>query len=557
MLKNSILRTNRIHLTTSTIRSCSAKPLSKSKKTSKVSPHGGPSFQHFLANSDFQTKSQSIRRTPEDVIPYINEDLISGQGQKVYLDVYGCQMNVNDTEVVWSILESKGYSRTLDKSQADVWLLVTCSIREGAESKVWNNLQGIRNSSRQGLYKKSLRIGLLGCMAERLKDKMLSTDLVDIVAGPDSYRDLPRLLAITEHSSQAAINVMLSLEETYADVKPSRLNQDSVTGFVSIQRGCDNMCAYCIVPFTRGRERSRPLQTILDEVKYLVDSGVKEVTLLGQNVNSYRDNRQESLAIFNSKFDSNLAKGFKTVYKPKLGGLRFADLLEKVSEIDPELRIRFTSPHPKDFPDEVLYLIKEKSNICNQLHLPAQSGSTKILENMRRGYSRESYLELVDHVKSIIPGVRLTGDMIAGFCGETDQDFQDTLSLIEKVKYGQLYTFSYSMREKTSAHRKLKDDVEEKVKLARTAQMSDLTHSIAKKMNEKLIGTQQLVLIEGDSKRSKDHFQGRSDGYIKTILPKSSGLKPGDYVQVQITDATSLTLKGSIVKKSSIREFNK
>jgi len=331
MLKNSILRTNRIHLTTSTIRSCSAKPLSKSKKTSKVSPHGGPSFQHFLANSDFQTKSQSIRRTAEDVIPYINEDLISGQGQKVYLDVYGCQMNVNDTEVVWSILESKGYSRTLDKSQADVWLLVTCSIREGAESKVWNNLQGIRNSSRQGLYKKSLRIGLLGCMAERLKDKMLSTDLVDIVAGPDSYRDLPRLLAITEHSSQAAINVMLSLEETYADVKPSRLNQDSVTGFVSIQRGCDNMCAYCIVPFTRGRERSRPLQTILDEVKYLVDSGVKEVTLLGQNVNSYRDNRQESLAIFNSKFDSNLAKGFKTVYKPKLGGLRFADLLEKVS----------------------------------------------------------------------------------------------------------------------------------------------------------------------------------------------------------------------------------
>lgn len=557
MLKNSILRTNRIRVTTSQIRSCSAKPLSKAKKASKLSPHGGPSFQHFLANSDFQTKSSSIRRTPEDVIPYINEKLISGQGQKVFLDVYGCQMNVNDTEVVWSILESKGYSRTLDKSQADVWLLVTCSIREGAESRVWNVLQGIRNSSRQGTYKKSLRIGLLGCMAERLKDKMLNTDLVDIVAGPDSYRDLPRLLAITEHSSQAAINVMLSLDETYADVKPSRLNQDSVTGFVSIQRGCDNMCAYCIVPFTRGRERSRPLQTILDEVKYLVDSGVKEVTLLGQNVNSYRDTREESLTIFNSKFDSNLAKGFKTVYKPKLGGLRFVDLLEKVSEIDPELRIRFTSPHPKDFPDEVLYLIKEKSNICNQLHLPAQSGSTKILENMRRGYSRESYLALVDHVKSIIPGVRLTGDMIAGFCGETDQDFRDTLTLIEKVQYGQLYTFSYSMREKTSAHRKLVDDVEEKVKLARTAQMSDLTHSIAKKMNEKLIGTQQLVLIEGDSKRSKDHFQGRSDGYIKTILPKSPGLKPGDYVQVQITDTTSLTLKGSIVKKSSLREFNK
>lgn len=246
--------------------------------------HAGPSFRDFLASAaiaDSRSRS-SLKKTPEEAHPYIKAEMLNGQGRKVFLDVYGCQMNVNDTEVVWSILESQGYSRTLDKKEADVWLVMTCSIREGAESKVWNALHNIRNCSKRGIYKKSLKVGLLGCMAERLKDKMIDTELVDVISGPDSYRDLPRLLAVTHHSDAAAINVVLSLEETYADVLPSRLNKDSVTGFVSIQRGCDNMCSYCIVPFTRGKERSRPFQTILDEVKALVDNGVKEVTLLGK-----------------------------------------------------------------------------------------------------------------------------------------------------------------------------------------------------------------------------------------------------------------------------------
>ena len=429
------------------LRPCSSKPKPKLPK------RGGPTFKDFLAGANLDARPK-IRRTPEDAHPYVTEEMIRGDGQKVYLDVYGCQMNVNDTEVVWSVLESRGYERTLNPKEADVWLLVTCSIREGAENKIWNKLKFIRDNSKVKSfnYKPSLKIGLLGCMAERLKDQMLQTNLVDLVAGPDSYRDLPRLLAVTKYADDSAINVILSLDETYADVIPSRLDKKSVTGFVSIQRGCDNMCSYCIVPFTRGRERSRPVQTILNEVKILVEAGVKEVTLLGQNVNSYLDKSKESMAIFGTELattitEPSLAKGFKSIYKPKLGGLRFSDLLQKVSEIDPEVRIRFTSPHPKDFPDEVLHLISSTPNICNQLHLPAQCGSSRILEEMRRGYTRESYLELVDHVRNIIPDVRLSGDMIGGFCGETDEEFEETMSLIEKVKYGNLFCFQYSLRE--------------------------------------------------------------------------------------------------------------
>jgi MiaB/RimO family radical SAM methylthiotransferase len=436
-------------------------------------PTQGPSFQDFLASSSFQGKSRGLQKTPDEAHPYLTEEMLRGDGLKgilyplpppqvlfqipkfvsisiiVYLDVYGCQMNVNDTEVVWSILESKGYIRTLSQKKADVWLVVTCSIREGAEAKVWTNLTNIQRKRRAGVFKKSLKVGLLGCMAERLKDRMLSTPekLVDLVTGPDAYRDLPRLLAVTKHSNSSAINVLLSLDETYSDVRPSRLNSDSVTGFVSIQRGCDNMCAYCIVPFTRGRERSRPIATILDEVRALADQGVKEVTLLGQNVNSYRDDRAESLMIFGTQLTQGTVKGFETIYKPKIGGIQFADLLQKVSEIDPEIRIRFTSPHPKDFPDEVLHLIASTANICNQLHLPAQCGSTRILEAMRRGYTRQSYLELVERVREVIPGVRLSGDMIAGFCDETDEEFEQTLSLITTTQYGTLFCFPYSMRE--------------------------------------------------------------------------------------------------------------
>ena len=275
-------------------------------------------------------------------------------------------------------------------------------------------------------------------------------------------------------------------------------NCDSVTGFVSIQRGCDNMCSYCIVPFTRGQERSRPIDTIVSEVTHLVRQGVKEVTLLGQNVNSYRDISTQTHSKHDcSKKVTNTSQGFKSIYKPKVGGLRFVDLLEKVADIDPEVRIRFTSPHPKDFPDEVLTLIANRPNICNQLHLPAQCGSTKVLEAMRRGYSREAFLELMHKVKSIIPGVQLSGDMIAGFCGETEEDFLQTLSLMEEVEYNTLYTFAYSLREKTHAHRKLSDDVPQDVKLDRVRRMTTLHRKITEKLNKKLIGTQQLVLIEG------------------------------------------------------------
>ena len=277
-------------------------------------------------------------------------------------------------------------------------------------------------------------------------------------------------------------------------------NSDAVTGFVSIQRGCDNMCSYCIVPFTRGQERSRSINTIVKEVEHLVNQGVKEVTLLGQNVNSYRDLSTQSYSNYQERNkETRNSAGFKSIYKPKLGGLRFSDLLEKVSEVNAEVRIRFTSPHPKDFPDEVLTLIAEKHNICKHLHLPAQCGSTRILEAMRRGYSRDAYLDLVHRVKSLIPGVQLSGDMIAGFCGETEDDFLDTLSLMEIVEYNTLYTFAYSLREKTHAHRKLSDDVPQNVKLERLKRMSKLYRTIAEKLNQKLIGTRQVVLIEGVS----------------------------------------------------------
>jgi len=434
-----------------------------------------------------------------------------------------------------------------------VWLIVTCSIRDGAEQKIWNKLRNIKRWKNKRELRGSLRVGLLGCMAERLKESLLETSerLVDVVAGPDAYRDLPRLLSLVTNASsntESAINVLLSVDETYADVMPSRLDPNSVTGFVSIQRGCDNMCSYCIVPFTRGQERSRSIQTIVDEVKHLVDQGVKEVTLLGQNVNSYRDTSQQTFA----GTTTNYATGFKSIYRPKTGGLRFADLLERVAAVNPEVRIRFTSPHPKDFPDEVLTLIANTPNICNQLHLPAQCGSTRVLEAMRRGYSREAYLELVQHVREMLPGVMLSGDMIAGFCGETDQDFEQTMSLIRQVKYTNLFTFAYSLREKTHAHRKLSDDVPQEIKQERMVRMAEAFREEAEILNKKLIGTEQLVLVEGVSKRSKEDLQGRCEGNVKVIVPKKQEkkVKPGDYCVVRVESASSQVLKGYVTNPS-------
>ncbi|XP_077807594.1 mitochondrial tRNA methylthiotransferase CDK5RAP1 isoform X7 [Macaca mulatta] len=449
------------------------------------------------------------------------------------------------------------------REKADVILLVTCSIREKAEQTIWNRLHQLKAlKTRRPRSRVPLRIGILGCMAERLKEEILNREkMVDVLAGPDAYRDLPRLLAVAESGQQAA-NVLLSLDETYADVMPVQTNPSATSAFVSIMRGCDNMCSYCIVPFTRGRERSRPVASILEEVKKLSEQGLKEVTLLGQNVNSFRDNSEVQ---FNNAVSTNLSRGFTTNYKAKQGGLRFAHLLDQVSRVDPEMRIRFTSPHPKDFPDEVLQLIHERDNICKQIHLPAQSGSSRVLEAMRRGYSREAYVELVHHIRESIPGVSLSSDFIAGFCGETEEDHVQTVSLLREVQYNMGFLFAYSMRQKTRAYHRLKDDVPEEVKLRRLEELITVFREEATKANQISVGCTQLVLVEGLSKRSVTDLCGRNDGNLKVIFPDAEmedvnnpGLRvraqPGDYVLVKITSASSQTLRGHVLCRTTLKD---
>ncbi|TTB41834.1 CDK5 regulatory subunit-associated protein 1 [Bagarius yarrelli] len=466
---------------------------------------------------------------------YFPENPSEANLRKVYFETYGCQMNVNDTEIAWSILQKGGYRRTAEISEADVVLLVTCSIREKAEQTIWNRLKQL------GVLKKKrpkadvpLKIGVLGCMAERLKTELLEREkVVDVIAGPDAYRDLPRLLSLAD-GGQRASNVLLSLEETYADVMP--VHRAGHSAFVSIMRGCDNMCSYCIVPFTRGRERSRPVSSILEEVRRLSDQGVKEVTLLGQNVNSYRDVSETQISRA-----SGLSRGFSTVYREKHGGLRFADLL-----------------------DRVLHLIQERNNICKQIHLPAQSGSSRVLQSMRRGYTREAYLELVENIRKIIPGVSLSSDFIAGFCGETEEDHQQTLTLLRQVGYNVGFLFAYSMRKKTHAHHRLHDDVPAEVKQRRLEELVSVFREEAAKLNAALIGSTQLVLVEGESKRSPEDLCGRSDGNVKVIFPKkdlpsdptgtnTAPVEAGDYVLVQITSANSQSLRGHALNHTSLQ----
>ncbi|XP_059057780.1 mitochondrial tRNA methylthiotransferase CDK5RAP1 [Achroia grisella] len=519
-------------------------------------------LKHGPNLSEFITGSSEPILTERPNIPYLPDSIQDNLKRKVFFDVYGCQMNLNDTDIVWSILKKEGFERTKIEEEADIFLVMTCAIREGAETKIWHRLDHLRGFKRRRALSKyknrPVKIGLLGCMAERLKEKLIEKEkAVDVVAGPDSYRDLPRLLALTD-SGQTAVNVLLSLDETYADVVPVRLNQDSVSAFISIMRGCDNMCTYCIVPFTRGRERSRPIASIVDEVRHLSDQGVKEVTLLGQNVNSYRDLSGQS-----EKLDTHMAKGFKTVYKNKKGGLRFADLLDKVSAVDPEMRIRFTAAHPKDFPDEVLQVISERDNICKMVHLPAQSGSSAVLERMRRGYSREAYLDLVGHVKAAIPGVGLSTDMICGFCGETEEEFQETMSLMQLVDYNVAFLFPYSMREKTTAYRRYKDDVPEQVKKERHNRMVDLYRRKSQLLNEAEIGHTHLVLVESIVQKT-GQILGRNELYIKVlfdqtdILSQDGGKRavtPGDFVAVRIVGAKSSLLNGVPLYHTSIRDF--
>lgn len=431
-------------------------------------------------------------------------------------------MNFADSEIVNSILIEDGMTVAPTAESADVILVNTCSIRENAETKVWNRLKEIRHLKKTNA---DLTVGVLGCMAERIKDRIIEEEqLVDIVVGPDAYRDIPRLLSEVD-DGRKAVNVLLSLEETYADIAPIRTTGNGVSAFVSIMRGCDNMCSFCVVPFTRGRERSRPMQSILNEIDQLSDDGYKEVTLLGQNVNSYRD-----------------------------GNNTFTTLMDEASKINSEIRFRFSSPHPKDFPDDLLKLIAERPNLCNYIHIPAQAGSDTMLERMRRPYTREQYLILIDKMKSIIPGLSLSTDIIAGFCGETEEEHQQTMSLMALVEYDLAYMFAYSERERTLAYRKFEDDVPHETKKRRLTEIINQQMEIQKQRNQLEIGKRHLVLVEGTSKRSEEQMSGRTDTNKMVIFDRKN-FKKGDYIEVEITDSTSATLKAIPIKKTTLVDY--
>ena len=435
--------------------------------------------------------------------------------QMVYLETYGCQMNVSDSEIVASVLTQDGYGLTNTFEDADIVLINTCAIRENAEQKVRRRLIELR--SHKIKVNPDMKLGVLGCMAERLREKLLDQEkLVDIVVGPDAYRDLPNLLSQANDTGQAAVNVQLSKEETYKDIEPVRYASNGVSSFVSIMRGCDNMCSFCVVPFTRGRERSRPVLSILDECKSLVENGFREVTVLGQNVNSYRDE----------------ASG---------AHVDFTELLYRIAQISPELRIRYSTSHPKDCSESLLHLHAEQKNVCNYIHLPVQHGNTDMLQRMKRTYSRDQYLDLVERARKIVPGVALSTDIIAGFCDETDEEHQDTMSLMAQVRYDHAYMFMYSERPDTYAARKFEDNVPEHVKKRRLQDIIKQQSGISLESNQAEIGTEQIILVEGESKRSAAQLSGRSDGNKMTVFDRKD-FKKGDYVRVLVTDCTSATL---------------
>ncbi|KAL9178875.1 hypothetical protein ACHAXT_011848 [Thalassiosira profunda] len=581
---------------------------------------------------------------------------------KFHIKTYGCQMNVNDTDIVRSILlnhhaqQSEAldgsdvpikFVETDDEIQADLCLLNTCAIRENAEQKVWNKLREVRSRDRnfplsslkdgttaedlskmtkeqrktlqkQNGHNKKRIVGVLGCMAERLKEDMFRDGTADLVVGPDAYRDLPRLVSVltapsissedsggqkASHSipTERAVNVQLSLDETYASITPIRSNPNECSAFVSIMRGCNNMCSFCVVPFTRGRERSREIESVVEETKRLLEEeGIKEVVLLGQNVNSYHDVRGEKRRGTAERDDSSYQtsnEGFSNMFRLRHGdGYRFADLLEAVSSLSPELRVRFTSPHPKDYPPPLLSLMAERPNICNHLHMPAQSGSSSVLQRMRRGYTREAYLELIDDVRSLIPEVAISSDFITGFCGETEEEHRDTLSLMQKIQFDQAFMFAYSMREKTHAHRTMVDDVPADVKNQRLNEIIDCFRQNVQLRNEAIeVGNLRLVLVEGEAKRSTAEnptWSGRTDENKRVVfdsraclveeevnsflsqvssskmlggedLSEDAGLlrtkvelSRGDYAVVQINEARGHTLKGQALWRGSIVGFD-
>ena len=431
-------------------------------------------------------------------------------------------MNFSDSEIVASILSQEGLSSTKDISNADFVFLNTCSIREKAEETVRNRLKEIQ------VYKKKnrdLKVGVLGCMAERLKAKFLEEEkLVDLVVGPDAYRDLPALLDQVE-SGEKGVNVYLSREETYADISPLRLDSNGVCAFISIMRGCDNMCSFCVVPFTRGRERSRDLYSIIAEAKDLFEKGYREVTLLGQNVDSYKWTNPETNSVVN-----------------------FANLLEEIALLHPDLRVRFSTSHPKDITDDVIYTIAKYENICNYIHLPVQSGNSRILKLMNRTYDREWYINRIDMIYKIIPDCAISSDMIAGFCTETDEEHGDTLSIMEYAKYSYAYMFFYSERPGTLAAKKYKDDISEDIKKQRLSEIIRLQRQLSYEHNLKDVGQIYKVLIEGNSKKSDQEYKGRNSQNKMIIFPKNGSLQPGDYVNVKVIAASSATLTGQIIE---------
>jgi tRNA-2-methylthio-N6-dimethylallyladenosine synthase len=503
-------------------------------------------------------KVQDENRQGEALAPFANDP--NNYRKRFYIESYGCQMNFADSEIVASILNKEGFGATRNVEEADLIFINTCSIREKAEQTVRKRLTEFRKLK---VEKKGMLVGVLGCMAERLKAKFLEEEkLVDIVVGPDAYRSLPGLVEEAE-GGQKAVNVLLSREETYADISPVRLNSNGVSAFVSIMRGCNNMCSFCVVPFTRGRERSRDADSIVKECKELFEQGYREVTLLGQNVDSYyyappppKGGLGESSKIENSfKLSESKNPPLEGLGEAFLGGegavgagvVTFALLLERVAMISPLLRVRFSTSHPKDITDEVLHTMARHENICRYIHLPVQSGSTRILQLMNRTYTREWYMAKVNRIREIMPDCGLSSDIIAGFCTEEQKDHQDTLDIMEYSRYDFSYMFFYSERPGTLAQKRYKDDIPEEIKKKRLQEIVEIQNRLSLQSNKKDVGKTFKVLIEGDSRRSEKNWTGRNSQNKVIVFPKENyELKKGDYVTVKVTDCTQATLLGEI-----------
>jgi tRNA-2-methylthio-N6-dimethylallyladenosine synthase len=457
----------------------------------------------------------------------------NGGSRKLYIESYGCQMNFSDSEIVTSILEKEGFDTTANYDEADLILLNTCSIRDKAEQTVRKRLSQFNKLKAN---KPETTIGVLGCMAERLKSQLLDEEkIVDIVAGPDAYRDLPSLIHQVDEGHKA-VNTFLSREETYADISPVRLNSNGVTAFISIMRGCDNMCSFCVVPFTRGRERSRDPKSIVNEARDLFNKGYREVTLLGQNVDSYKWSPDSSL------------KGKAQIERSGTDNIiNFAQLLKMVAEVDPMLRVRFSTSHPKDITDDVLYAMRDYENICNYIHLPVQSGNSRVLKLMNRTYDRSWYKGKIDSIRRILgDDCGISSDMIAGFCSETEDEHRETLTLMDYVKYDFSYMFYYSERPGTLAAKKYEDDIPLEVKKRRLSEIIEKQRTHSLERNQRDLGKVHKVLVEGFSKKSNEHLQGRNSANKVVVFPKEQ-FKPGQYIDVLVEECTAATLLGKAV----------